>query len=1095
MDQTNATQSDKYIVNNRGSIVKHLQLQSNWLEVSQGDHLRLMASGGELAQNLIASRVGDDLVVLFDDGSSIVFMGYFACPVSTNEEDADSCSVTLAGDDQPYVVPAGAGYASSNAQVIYHQGQFAPNTAKNSELDKQLAQSQDTDTDALLVNDLADVEPAAAGGFLLPSLAGGGLLAGVAGGGGSAVAATTATVITKIAGSVVLGPLIAGHGVSVYAYAKDGTALGFTRVAEDGSYQLVLNQAYTGYVIVKAVDANDADDYRDEASKANKEMTSDLRALVKVTAGQTVTASITPVTELALLELDLDAGDGGRSEHLLSRFSDTELSAINATVARALGLTNVDITNSAPRTTIDVNGNATGNADSYGNILAAISGIESNAGKTTQQVLEQLAAGLTEGSFNPQQKQELVAGARKGAADVNAVGTGLDLSNTTDITNAWQTLEAMHTDPSRHALTTENLSSLGIDTVSQADQLALLNETIKQLPKEQSNSIAELEGIAAAVVRVKAIGAENATAPTASQYGQLGFSAISTDPEAALVTDLLQQQGESDYASISQIAGVVDRLNEYLTNGGPGLAKADVERLGMNSVSESDLPLFNYLLAQKTPAELDSYTDISDCWSTGSIVHRNIATIANASINDDASSLTVQSFTDAGISGVNDHNLSLVKSVFSHADFSAPEVAKNGQLLSVAQQTWVQNHVNVLAKITALVDNPAAGSEYDLTIDGVTRLGYDDVTAQGLSIFQEIISNRDTATELKTATGLLKVIAALEALAILANGAGATSFTAANSLTHEQYTSLGMTAVDNDSKAHFLNLILDVRLFNDVASWRVIQQFDEAVEHWFADASLAGAQDPLTLADLRVLNLDTIVINGETLVAGDNHIAAIRNHFNSYSIITATKLSDLHGALKTLISQVDNAITALQHLARDNNAASNAGVESHLNNIVFFDPLVDLDEAADSSDVAMFRELINTDQLGADRLTDWQDIQALIVAIEYQDLSSGDLSGDVKAVAETMLFADVLSNDSIADMLAADNQAAVRASVTKAMNLVALDDYASLTQGQKLTIQDLTNLGVRSSDADAYSSAIVALANDQWQLVDSVAELNGLVVL
>ena len=1095
MDQINATQSDKYIVNNHGSIVKHLQLQSNWIEVSQGDHLRLMASGGELAQNLIASRVGDDLVVLFGDGTSIVFMGYFACPVSSDKDDDTSCSVTLAGDEDPYVVPAGAGYATTNAQVIYHQGQFGRSIERVSELDKQLSQSDDANSIEMLVGDLAEVEPAAGGGLLLPGIAGGGLLVGAAGGGGSAASSTAASEVTKIAGSVVLGPLIAGHGVSVYAYAKDGTALGFAKVDEDGSYELVLNKAYTGYAILKAVDANDADDYRDEASRANKEMANDLRALVKVTAGQTVTASITPVTELAVLELDLNAGDVGRSEHLLSGYSDAELAAINATVASALGLSDIDITNHIPRTTIDANGNATNNADGYGNVLAAISGMESNAGKTTQQVLEQLAAGFTGGSFSAQQKQELVAGARKGAADVNAVGIGLDLSNTEDITSAWQTLEAMHTDPSSHSLTTDNLSSLGIDTVSQVDQLALLNESIKQLPAEQSNSIAELEGIAAAVVRVKAIGEPGAAAPTASQYGQLGFSDISTEPEAALLTDLIEQQGASSYADISQIAAVVERLNEYLTKGGAGLIKADVERLGMTSVSEDDLPLFNYLLAQKTPAELDSYTDISDCWSTGRIVHRNIATIANASINDDASRLTLQSFTDAGISGANDHNLSLLKSVFSHADFSAPEVAETGQLLSVAQQVWLQNHVNVLAKVTALVDNPTAGSEYDLNINEVVRLGFDDVTAQGLDLFQAIISNRDNETELKTAEGLLQVITAIETLAMLANGSAATSFSAENSLTHQQYASLGMTAVDSDSKAHFLNLILDQRQFGDVASWRVGEQFDQAVEHWFADVSLTGIQDPLSIEDLRVLNLETIVINNEKLVTSDDHIAAIRDYFDGYSITTATNLADLHDVFKTLISQVNNGITALQHLARDNSADSNASLESHLNNIVFFEPLVDLDEAADSSDVSMFRELINTDQLGADRVNDWKDIQALIVAIEYQDLSAGDLSGDAKALAETMLFADVLSTEPKEQMLAADNQAAVMASVTKAMNLVALDDYTSLTQGQKLTSQDLTNLGVRSSDADAYSSAIVALANDQWQLVDSVAELNGLAVV
>lgn len=699
MDQINATQSDKYIVNNHGSIVKHLQLQSNWIEVSQGDHLRLMASGGALATNLIASRVGDDLVVLFDDGTSIVFMGYFACPVSSDDEDADSCSVTLAGDDEPYVVPAGAGYASSNAQVIYHQGQFGEQADKQTELDKQIANAdakQSSEQDQLVIA-ASEVEPAVGPGFsLLPGIAGGGLVAGAIAGGGSSSASV---VTTLISGSVTMGPVLSTHGLSIYAYDNQGKALGSARVKADGSYDLLLSREYTGYVLLKAVDANTADDYMDEARQSGVDLKTDLRALVYVIAGRSTTAVITPITELAVLELGLSGGDAGQSAHGLAVYSANQLASINASVARAMGLGDVNITTATPKPTVDSQGNQTTNADAYGNALAAISGIEHNTNQSTLAVLNRLKEGIEGENLTSSMQRELLAGARTGNADSEAYGRAIGLTNAASINSSWQKLSDMRSEGSNANLTADDISNLGIDGVSDDAQLAMLNQSIKQLPSSATDSLSELQNLASIIDRIQAGVGAGQSALTKADFITLGLSGVDTDNEASTLASRLSQLALADKDTLTELQALAT-LVDKVSRGDASLESGDFVLLGVNNdnaVNADNIAAARNVIASKGPVTTNVTSLQADLNGAVSAANTALQDITNATA-DDSVGVSYETFQRLAVTGVDASNIAAINSILK----SGPEAT------AVDSFTEIQNFVDAYNATKASADGDAS---------------------------------------------------------------------------------------------------------------------------------------------------------------------------------------------------------------------------------------------------------------------------------------------------------------------------------------------------------------------------------------------------
>lgn len=200
--------------------------------------------------------------------------------------------------------------------------------------------------------------------------------------------AVTVDTRVLIQGGIVAGPLVAGHGLTVSLYTKDGKLLqSGIAVANDGSFSARVSANKGDVLIAKVNDSGTDADYADEATSAAKDLNATLFAAVIVSdLSSPVQAQINPVTTLAAIKAGLSA-DGSGTVKDAAAVRDA-----NALVAKALGLDDVTI---AP---VATNGGRYAPADGLssgekaGAILAALSGLDvANAGDT-QKSLQFLAA-------------------------------------------------------------------------------------------------------------------------------------------------------------------------------------------------------------------------------------------------------------------------------------------------------------------------------------------------------------------------------------------------------------------------------------------------------------------------------------------------------------------------------------------------------------------------------------------------------------------------------------------------------------------------------------------------------------------------------
>jgi hypothetical protein len=186
---------------------------------------------------------------------------------------------------------------------------------------------------------------------------------------------------------------------------KDASNNPITATLEtDGSFTVNIG-SYTGVVIAKVVDAGAGADYIDEATGQPVDLAANLMAM-GIASGGTLTLNINPLTTVAVLA----AGANPTSADV----TDT-----NAAVAQAFGLS--DLTGTEVVTTVNASGVANGeydptalsNAEKYGAVLAALSGMDQDGG--AQATIDTLAANLnitgTAGSLNTTALTALMDGA------------------------------------------------------------------------------------------------------------------------------------------------------------------------------------------------------------------------------------------------------------------------------------------------------------------------------------------------------------------------------------------------------------------------------------------------------------------------------------------------------------------------------------------------------------------------------------------------------------------------------------------------------------------------------------------------------------
>jgi hypothetical protein len=396
------------------------------LKLSAGEAYRFLRRIGSKMlplEQVIGSRVGDDLNLQFTKDESMVLQDYFTlcskgeCVVEIALEN------TASGDLSYFVLPAdsiGLELADGSQMMLAHgdmltlmelaQGQSALSDAIQQAQGRQLGLGDVIAEAEVTSEETADSASISSSFVGLATFVGFGLI--------SAGVLSNSDSNSNVYGAVIngvlaAGPVIENTGLRLEAYGADGTQLATVLMNNDGSYEFTLPVGFSGVVLLRVVDANgDLPDYRDETSKGPEDLTVDLRSIIFISGDtSTYTANINPVTELMVRKLGMTGGDDGDSESTPAELTADQIALANTEVANSLGLIGIDLVSDTPMLKVNVAGEDQSDVDDYGNILAAISGSESVNGSSTDETLTNLANEISSGGIlSKEAKAELVAG-------------------------------------------------------------------------------------------------------------------------------------------------------------------------------------------------------------------------------------------------------------------------------------------------------------------------------------------------------------------------------------------------------------------------------------------------------------------------------------------------------------------------------------------------------------------------------------------------------------------------------------------------------------------------------------------------------------
>ncbi|MDM7942449.1 MAG: hypothetical protein QUV35_07455, partial [Hydrogenophaga sp.] len=378
-------------------------------------------------------------------------------------------------------------------------------------------------------------------------VAGGAGLAAGAGGGGAAAA--TAVVVVKPAvllGNFVMGPVVEGSGLVATVYNAAGEVLGVAVIQDDGSFELALQEPYTGPVLVVVTDENGAEpDYWDEATGAPKDLTADLRAMTYVNNGQVVNVNVNVFTEAAVREL---AAPGAS---LPLDVTAEQIAVANDKVKNALGLVEDLVTGEAPVAVVTNTGAPDQTANAYGKLLAAASGVDESG--STEATIESLRTAISEANPVLSTSVLLLAGAANVVDKVPSFLTESQMS-LSDYFFIADAINALRTELTG-VLTVGDLRTIK----ALNDQLAVLSGQLESL-----DLLGAATGVDVSALQLAVGEANTAVAPDPSNAKGL-YLKIEQAVAAAVLElegDIKGLQDQIDTLAIADVAGLTTALSD-----------------------------------------------------------------------------------------------------------------------------------------------------------------------------------------------------------------------------------------------------------------------------------------------------------------------------------------------------------------------------------------------------------------------------------------------------------------------------------------------------------------------------------------------------
>ncbi|WP_297723641.1 cadherin repeat domain-containing protein, partial [Limnohabitans sp. Rim8] len=656
-----------------------------------------------------------------------------------------------------------------------------------------------------------------------------------------------------VRGTITTGDVVTGNDlqVAVYAIAEDGTATLIKTGAVDGlgAYNINIG-SYTGAVRVVVESKGSNPDILDEATNLKTNLSIELQAL-GVVAGTDTQINITPLTHLAGLKNTTPTAGS--------------IVTINAAVGLAFGL--VDIT-TTPVITISnpvfARTDESSNAKKYGNVLAALSGMDVQSGSM--------------------------------GASIDLLVQNLSVSNASNASNSPTTAT--------------------LNEVAKTNIVAGARAADPQTPTDLPSEIIKLIGAqqqSVALSKIEAYNNGNVTIPAALtpvDYANAGITGVTAENVAAVNAQVLAQAaGGADTAPEVQLLvaaantalAKIEAYNNSNNTIPAPLTVADYVAAGITGVTADNLAAVNAQVLAQAAGGADTAPEVQALVTTANTAIQKIEAYSNGNGVSPAA-LSLADYTNAGITGVTADNLAALNAqVLAQATGgadTAPEV-------QAVVDTAVTNFGNALTVIQAYAlansgTAPSAQIYLNAGVTGVTSGAGGNLD----SINSALASLPVVGTSVNTPAKIQFLVNAYTAILTSADGFDNN----ATAPSKEQYAAVGVINIQSTAEVGLLGDALDITARTAVSTTAGLQVLADAVHAVMQTAALdttAGATTLVTKAQLQLLGVTGVtdanlgrVINALVGTANDGSavntlatLQAVVNVTNSNEAPTAISLS------------------------------------------------------------------------------------------------------------------------------------------------------------------------------------------------------------
>ncbi|NVO06545.1 MAG: hypothetical protein HXX19_11715, partial [Rhodoferax sp.] len=472
-------------------------------------------------------------------------------------------------------------------------------------------------------------------------------------------------------------------------------------------------------------------------------------------------------------------------------------------MAQAFGLTdlvtaNVVATNGGSFNATD----GTSNAEKYGAVLAALSGVDKLNGGDMQATIDQLVAKISvtgsSATLDDTAKYAISAGAKTAAAASNAptgltesVAGTVQISATTTAQTGMTLIGAYAAGSSAPAPATFDYANANITGIDSAVKLQLINDLVHARAATDVDSAAKLQVFADAVSAMISCAA-GAAAPTLAQFQALGISGLSAD-NLAVINAAIAATADNGSAvdTLAELQTLVTSRAQAMTDAIHSISLT----AQVNSANDTNTFVSTYSDAGVTGVTAGNLGAMNSALNSAAVLGTSVDTVAEIQALVDAYKAILD-----GADGIANGNASASSAQLATIGVTGVSAA-TASLLGTAADALSSTAVDTFVKLQALAATASAviasaGGATPATLAQLTALGISGATSGNLQAVQAAIAaTADDGSGVDTRAELQAVVSAVVAISAISSAAQSNSASASGPAA-SLYTDAGVGGVN-----------------------------------------------------------------------------------------------------------------------------------------------------------------------------------------------------------------------------------------------------------------------------------------------------------